>query len=148
MGLLKRKKWPQCHGESSWQERRSRPCQNEKEQSRQSRVPDHERGESQCGREPHLGEREEDQSGSSERKGWLYSKRGQIQKRKGTASKKSPPRRSRKKHEQVSRCKSAPGQSAESWFHFKSGLTWNRKEGWEMRNLLIRWKSEMSQGDS
>ena len=48
--------------ESSWQERRSRPCQKEKEQSRLSKAPDHERGESQDGREPHLGER-----GGSER---------------------------------------------------------------------------------
>ena len=37
--------------ESSWQERRSRPCQKKKEQSRLSRVPDHEGGESQGGRE-------------------------------------------------------------------------------------------------
>ena len=41
-----------------------------KEQSRLSSVPDHERGETQGGREPHLGEREEDQSESMERKGW------------------------------------------------------------------------------
>ena len=63
LNLLKRKEWPQCHRESSWQERRSRPCQKEKEQSRLSRVPDHEGGESQGGREPHLGESE----GESER---------------------------------------------------------------------------------
>ena len=31
--------------ENSWQERRSRPCQNEKEQSRLSRVPGHGVGE-------------------------------------------------------------------------------------------------------
>ena len=68
LGLPKRKEWPQCHRESSWQERRSRPCQKEKEQSCQSRVPDHEGGESQGGREPHLGEREEDKS--MEWKGW------------------------------------------------------------------------------
>ena len=60
LGLPKIKEWPQCHRESSWQERRSRPCQKEK--SRLSRVPDHEGGESQDGREPHLGER-----GGSER---------------------------------------------------------------------------------
>ena len=42
LGLPKRKEWPQCHRESSWQERRSRSCQKEKEQSRLSRVPDHE----------------------------------------------------------------------------------------------------------
>ena len=61
LGLPKRKEWPQCHRESSWQERRSRPCQKEKEQSRQSKAPDHEGGESQGGREPHLGEKEGDQ---------------------------------------------------------------------------------------
>ena len=56
LGLPKRKEWPQCHRESSWQERRSRPCQKEKEQSRQSKAPDYEGKESQDGREPHLGE--------------------------------------------------------------------------------------------
>ena len=58
LGLLKRKEWPQCHRESSWQVRRSRPCQEEKEQSFLSRVPNHEGGKSQGGRELHLGERE------------------------------------------------------------------------------------------
>ena len=42
LGLLKRKKWLQCHRESSWQVHQGHPCQKEKEQSRQSRVPDHE----------------------------------------------------------------------------------------------------------
>ena len=56
LGLSKRKQWPQCHRESSWQERRSRPCQKEKEQSRQSKAPDHEGRVSQGGREPYLGE--------------------------------------------------------------------------------------------
>ena len=37
--------------------RRSRSCQKEKEQCRLPRVRDHEGGESQGGREPHLGER-------------------------------------------------------------------------------------------
>ena len=70
LGLPKRKEWPRCHRESSWQERRSRPCQKEMEQSRLSRVPDHEGGESQDGREPHLGEKEGDQSESMEWEGW------------------------------------------------------------------------------
>ena len=70
LGLPKRKEWPQCHRESSWQERRSRPCQKEKEQSRLSKVPGYEGGESQGGREPHLGESEGDQSESMEWKGW------------------------------------------------------------------------------
>ena len=38
LGLPKSKEWPQCHRESSWQERRSRPCQKEKEQSRLSSL--------------------------------------------------------------------------------------------------------------
>ena len=63
LGLPKRKEWPQCHRESSWQQRRSRPCQKEKEQSHLSRVPGHEGGKSQDGQKPHLGERE----GGSER---------------------------------------------------------------------------------
>ena len=70
LSLPKRKEWPQYYRESSWQERRSRPCQKEKEQSRLSRVPDHEGGESQDGREPHLGEKEGDQSESMEWEGW------------------------------------------------------------------------------
>ena len=70
LGLPKEKEWPQCHRESSWQERRSRPCQKEKEQSRLSRVSGHEGGESQDGQDPHLGESEGDQSESMERKGW------------------------------------------------------------------------------
>ena len=58
LGLPKRKEWPQCHRESSWQERRSRPCQEEKEQSRLFKAPDHEGGESQGGREREGSERE------------------------------------------------------------------------------------------
>ena len=42
LGLPKSKEWPQCHRGSSWQERRSHPCQKEKEQSRLSKAPDHE----------------------------------------------------------------------------------------------------------
>ena len=68
LGLLKRKEWPQCHRESRWQVRQSRLCHKEKEQSRLFKAPDRKGGESQGGREPHLGEREGDQSGSMERK--------------------------------------------------------------------------------
>ena len=50
LGLPKRKEWPQCHRESSWQERRSRLCQKEKEQSRQSKAPDLKRRESRWAR--------------------------------------------------------------------------------------------------
>ena len=62
LGLLRRKEWPQCHRESSWQVRRSRPCQKEK--SHQLRAPDHEGGE------PQVGEKEGDQNENMERKGW------------------------------------------------------------------------------
>ena len=44
LGLLKKKEWPQCHRESSWQVPQSRLCQKEKEQSRLSRVTDREGG--------------------------------------------------------------------------------------------------------
>ena len=57
LGLPKRKEWPQCHRESSWQERRSPSCQKEKEQSRLFKAPDHEGEESQDGREERGSER-------------------------------------------------------------------------------------------
>ena len=40
LGVLRRQEWPRCHRESSWQVRRSRLCQKEKEHSRLSRAPD------------------------------------------------------------------------------------------------------------
>ena len=66
--LLKRKEWPQCHRESSWQVRQSRLCQKEKEQSRQYRVPDREVGETLG--EKKQSEKERDQSRSMKRKEW------------------------------------------------------------------------------
>ena len=83
LGLLKRKEWPQCHRGSSWQVRRSRPRQKEKEQSRQSRVSDHKEGESQGGREPHLSEREGDRSGSIGGKGGSTVNEGRFPGGKG-----------------------------------------------------------------
>ena len=47
LGPSKRKEWPQCHRESSWQVRRNRLCQKEKERNRLFREPDHEKGENQ-----------------------------------------------------------------------------------------------------
>ena len=43
-GPAKKKGWPQCHRESSWQVRQSRLCQKGKEQSRLSRAPDRKEG--------------------------------------------------------------------------------------------------------
>ena len=56
-------------------------------------------------------------AGAWRRKGRPHSERMQIPSRKGRASNKSLPRRSRRKHKQVSGHKSSPGRSAESWFH-------------------------------
>ena len=50
-------------------------------------------------------------------KGGLHCEGRQILRRKRRASKNSLPRTSRRRYEQVSGCKSSPGQSAESWFH-------------------------------
>ena len=118
LGLMKRKEWPQYHKESSWQVRRSRPCQKEKEQSRLSRESDHEWAESQGERESHLGERKRGiRARAWKGKSGLQSERKQIPRRKGRASNKSFLRTSRRKHERVSGCKSSTGRSAVSWFH-------------------------------
>ena len=100
MGLLKRKEWPQCHGETSHQ---SRPCQEEKEQSRQSRVPIHE-GEDRV----KVGERRTLAREWGIRTGaWrggkdrLHSEGRQILRRKGRTCKESLPKRGRRKHERV-----------------------------------------------
>ena len=57
LGLLERKERFHCHRESSWQERQSRLCQKEKEQSRLSKVPDHDGRKSQGERGRHLEKR-------------------------------------------------------------------------------------------
>ena len=56
-------------------------------------------------------------------KGGLHSEERQVPRKRGRTSKRSLLRRSRRKHEWVSGCKSSPGCSAESWFHSKSGQT-------------------------
>ena len=124
LSLPKRKEWSQCHRESSWQKRRSRLCQKEKEQSRLSKAPDHEEGrESRWARAAPWRER-----GGSEREHGVERvdstvNEGRLQKRTGRASNKSLPRTSRRKHERVSGRKNSPGRSAESWPHSQSGQT-------------------------
>ena len=82
------------------------------------------RGESQGGRELHLGESEGRIRARAWRgKGELDREGRQMPRGTERASKKSLPRTSRRKHEQVSGCKSSPGRSADSWFHSKSGQT-------------------------
>ena len=51
-------------------------------------------------------------------------KEGRLQEgKREQASRASLPKRGRRKHEQVSGCKSSPGRSAESWFYSYSGQT-------------------------
>ena len=115
LGLPKRIEWPQCHRESSWQERPSRLCQ--KEQSRLSKAPDHEGERVKVGESRTLVRVREIRARAWSGKGGLHREGRQIPKRKGRASKKSLPRTSRRKHERASGCKSSPGRSAESWSH-------------------------------
>ena len=75
-GLPKRKEWPQCHKESSWQVRRSHLCRKEK--SHLSRSPDREVEESQGEREPHLNERGGIRAAVWRGEGGFHSKRRQI----------------------------------------------------------------------
>ena len=79
LGLPKRKEWPQCHKVSSWQGRHSRLCQNEKEQSDLSRLPDCEIRESQGEREPNLGERVVSEREHGEEKVHFTEKEGRFQ---------------------------------------------------------------------
>ena len=91
LGLPKMKEWPQCHKRSSRQECQSFLCRKEKEQSHQSRSSDHEMGESQNEREPHVGEREGHQNGSKEReKGELYTKGRWVTRRKVSKQREPP----------------------------------------------------------
>ena len=112
LGLPKKKEWPQCHRESRWQVRRSRPCQ--KEQSRQFRVLDHEGERVKMGESRTLARVRGIRARAWRGKGGLHGERGQIPKRKGKASKKSLPRTSRRKCKRASGRKSSPGRSAES----------------------------------
>ena len=114
LGLPKRKEWPQCHKESSWQERRSRPYQKEKEQSRLSKAPDHEGGESPGGREPHLGERGGSEREHGEKRVGSTVNDGRFQGGQGRQTRRASLEASQ---ERVSGRKSSPGRSAEFWFH-------------------------------
>ena len=61
IGPAKKERVVSVHKESSWQIRRSRLGQNEKEQSRPSRIPDY-----GWGKKVNVGKKEEDQSKSTE----------------------------------------------------------------------------------
>ena len=83
LGLPKRKEWPQCHRESSWQERRSRSCQKEKEQSRLSRVPDHEGERVKMGESCTLARKRGIRARAWSGKGGLHREGRQIPRRTG-----------------------------------------------------------------
>ena len=125
LGPPKRKEWSHCHKESSWQIRRSRLGQNEKEQSRPSRIPDYGWGGKRVkmGKSHTLARESGIRARAWSEKGGLHGEPKQISRRKGRARKMSLPRRSKRKHEQVNGRRSSPGRSAESWFHSKSGQT-------------------------
>ena len=77
-------------------------------------------------------------------KGGLHGERRGFPKRSGRASKNSLSRENRRKHERVSSHKSSLGQSAESWFHSKSGKSeMNKKLG--AKGPLIRKQGKLSQ---
>ena len=107
LGLLKRKEWPQFHRESSWHVHWSHLFQKEKEQSRQSRVPDH-KGERVKVSESCTLTRE-----SMKWKEWTLQRR-KADSKEDREGKQSLPRRSKRKHERVNGRKSSPGRSAES----------------------------------
>ena len=102
LGLLKRKEWPQCHRESSWQVGRSCLCQKEKEESRQSKAPDHEGERVKVGESRILTRKKEIRMRAWRREGGLHSEGRQVPRRTGRASKKSLRRGSRRTHEWVS----------------------------------------------
>ena len=71
LGLLKRKAWSQCHRESSRQICPSRPCQKEKKQNRQSRVPDRVVERLKVGESRTLAREESEQEHAEERVDYL-----------------------------------------------------------------------------
>ena len=73
--------------------------------------------ESQGGRAPHLDDRGGIRARAWRGKSRLHHEQREVSRSKGRASKKSLPRRGRRKHERVSEGKSSPGRSAESWFN-------------------------------
>ena len=83
--------------ESRWQGRRSRDCRKQKEQSRPSRVPDHEGERVKMGESRTLASERGIRAGAWSGKGGLHGERVQIPRRKGRASKKSFPRTTRRK---------------------------------------------------
>ena len=127
--LPKRKEWPQCHKESSCtfpfgkylevalaKRKRNRAVCPEYQIVREGRVKMSE----SC---TLAREREGIRARAWGGKSGLHREGRQILRRTGRARKKILPRRGRRKHERVSKRKSSPGRSAESWFHSKSGQT-------------------------
>ena len=91
LGLLKRKEWSQCHKESSWQLRQSRPCQKEKEQSRLFRVPDHEGERVKMGESRTLARERRIRARAWRGKGGLHGDGRQIPRKKEREGKQKKP---------------------------------------------------------
>ena len=91
LGLPKRKEWPKCQKESSWQVRQRRICQKRKGTEPSVKIPNREMGENQGEGEPHLGEKKEDWKRSVGRKRWTLQERktGFKEKREGKQEKPS-----------------------------------------------------------
>ena len=83
-GPAEKEEWPQYHRESSWQERRSRPCQKEK--SRLSKAPDHEGEKVKVGESRTLARKRGIRARAWSGKGGLHRERRQNSRKKGRAS--------------------------------------------------------------
>ena len=102
LGLPKTKEWPQCHTESSWQERRADLTKRKKNRAV---CPEYQftRGKRvKMGDSRTLARVRAIRARAWRGKGRLHGERGQIPRRKGRESNKRLPRTSRRKHERVS----------------------------------------------
>ena len=123
LGLPKRKEWITVTERAVGKDAGAVFAKRKKEQSLLSRVPDHEGEKVKVGESRTFARERGIRARAWRGKGELHRERRQIPRRKGGESKKSLPKRNRRKQEQISGCKSYPGRSAESWFHSKSGQT-------------------------
>ena len=90
LGLQKRKEWPQCRNESSWQVRQNPFSQKKKEQSRQSRASDCEEGESQGEGESHQSQRERAKAGVRSIKDGLHRDKVGFERVEGGQASRAP----------------------------------------------------------
>ena len=77
----------------------------------------------------------------------LHAEGRRVPKRR-EVSRESLTRRKRRKHKRVGGRQGSSGGSGKPRLHSKSGQTRNGKGGWKTKGQLIRWHSEIGQGDS